>query len=531
LPPPLLDFSQAKGASGAFLPTRHEPLCLTPGRVGRNGIYCWRQVVPVKRAALWPCAIALSVAPVFAQTTSSDHIGGAVYQTVKQSIINAGVSEADPLFGATVSAISGAITNLATLGGQGATVLTWAAVLRAVLPNGATVGGGGGFDGGGASGSWTLDYCDWAWRVDADGNLVIPAVPLKTGSAMTKKGTSTSVTFNSGYYYATNSDLGGGTAYAMADSGEAITLWAMHKRGLLNGSARAYWFGYYKTATVNNIKQYYFSRPASYLANGTKVSAAFYNYAEKIAMQYTPYYAANKDCPDGGSAGGNFDFYHGGGSNTSSWNSCTFYAQDMTLGPQGYATSDVAAWPRADIGTFPNGADEKFKNCKIDPSVIARIINEAWDDADDADPSIIPARPVAPSDVVTDGTDPAVKDIAESATDPLPTDGTPTAPTPTTTPSPTPSSTTSPVLDLGQPGTESLKNDASLDPPDFGWWPEAPAINIAGSTTCPTYAFDAFGQHYEITVHCQFAEQNRALISAIMILVFTIAAARIVLEA
>lgn len=478
----------------------------------------------MKRAA-FVVALLASVQTAQAQSVQ-DHMGGAVYQTVRNAILSTGVSESDPLFGATVSGISTAISGYANIGGNGLAVLTWAAVLRAVMPDGASVGyggyagGGGGFDGGGASGGW--DPCDFDWKLSPDGDLIVPAMHLATGGPMTRSPGS------SAYYWVPKTNTNG-TDNIMADKPPAAVLWALHKKNAQQGSVANYWYGVYKT----DGDRHYYSRPSSYLPNGTKIGAIF-GYINPSLYTSFIVTGANQDCPQSGN-GGDFDFYHGNTAVTilGNWSQCTMYAPNFSISSTGYFYPEVVAWPKADIPTWPIGAPDFLKTCKLDPSLIKRVVDAAWDKAQQTPGYTgLPRPPATP--VKTDGTDPTVDDLKNDPRNALPTEGSGVDPSPSptpTTPSGSSGGTTNVTLDLGPAGSESLKADSALDAPDFGWWPEAPAITIAGSTTCPTYAFDAFGEHYEVTVHCQFAEQNRALISAIMILVFTIAAARIVLEA
>jgi hypothetical protein len=144
-----------------------------------------------------------------------------------------------------------------------------------------------------------------------------------------------------------------------------------------------------------------------------------------------------------------------------------------------------------------------------------------------------PYQKVEPQDVRNGGEQPTIRETGTVDKLPSPNDtpGTPT-PTPTTEPTSTPSN----GPDWTDPGTQAPNPQAGdselLVESAFNWFPDLPKIQInLGNSACPVYKADFYGHELVLDSHCPFIEQNRAIISALMLVLFTIAAAIIVLRA
>lgn len=481
----------------------------------------------MRRSALFVAAGAWALLPV---PVLADPMNDAVYATAKEAalgasvpwLINGGAGNA------VVTAFDAAIKALNVCGGGSSTSGTWATVLRCVLPSGSTVQDGtctalycgGGFDGGGASGSWTED-CRLSWNILSNGDLLVPTVKLKTGGPLPKVA---SPQLSASKYFRTTALSSNNTA-VIADSVEAMALRAFHNYNMNLGGSQQYWVGVYK---INkSVGTYSYSRPSSY--NGSNAVARMSASANfQSGQTYVDHYTGNAsavDCPASTVTGGTSDYYVqriGTGTET-----CIMYSPNAALSSSGYAYPDQAVWPASDLVTFPTGRDD-LGDCAIDKNVIKRIVEKAFENA---------GYSVPVNQVKYGPTAPTSKDLASSPnqgpTDPAETQDPSPAPVPTPTPtsSPTGSSTTNVTLDLGPAGSETLKSDSNFTPPEWSWWPSMPSISIGTSAECPTYQFSAFDMQFTLDAHCTFIEQYRTLIAALMIIVFTIAAARVVLEA
>jgi hypothetical protein len=110
------------------------------------------------------------------------------------------------------------------------------------------------------------------------------------------------------------------------------------------------------------------------------------------------------------------------------------------------------------------------------------------------------------------------------------------SPAPAPGPAPTPG--TGSQVDLGPnpntpaPGLETIPTTGEILNPLLTLMPDLKNFAVPGhASTCPTPSFDALGNTYTISSHCNLIESNRAIIEAAMTLVFTIAATLIVLRA
>lgn len=482
----------------------------------------------MRRSALFIAAASWALLPVAA---FADPVNDAVYATAKAAAQKNQIPweacvAANGSAGCVVAqAFKGAIDTFRSCGGGSASA-SWMAVIRCVVTPGAKVGDGlctglycgGGFDGGGASGSWE-PACNWGWNLDSDGNLIVPSVKLYPGGVLPKA--STMAESSSKYFSTTAWTLVGGRS--VADKPDAAMLRRVHRYNLTLGSTPSYWYGVYKLSGGT----YYFSRVVSYDNNGNKIAFTAQSYNTPASWAYHTGQVdpgAKVDCPSQTSGGGTFDFYVEMTSTaTNAQETCVMYANEVNSTSSGYAYPDQAIWPKASVLDFPNGRDD-LADCRVAPALIKKIVEEAFKSAGYA---------VTNADPVNGPTEPKVSDLGQPSnagpTDPQTT--TNPSPTPSPSPSPSSSSTTSVNLDLGPAGPDTLKSDSNFTPPDWSWWPSMPSISIGTSAECPTYQFTAFDMQFTLDAHCTFIEQYRSLIAALMVIVFTIAAARVVLEA
>jgi hypothetical protein len=224
----------------------------------------------------------------------------------------------------------------------------------------------------------------------------------------------------------------------------------------------------------------------------------------------------NPACPEGGSTGGTFDFYSYSGSFTSiNVTQCVMYDPNYSLSASGYAYAEEVAISFSQVDSYL-ASYNSMGACPISPDLIKRIAED------------LTGEPVDPGDVVTGGDEPQGEDLIDDVTElPPPTDN---APPPTSEPvDPTP-----PPIPPGDEYTHPPTNEPTVTAPEIDWWPDLPSIEVdLGSPACPTYALEvpSFGWSAVLESHCPLIEDNRALISTIIILVFSIASVLIVLRA
>jgi hypothetical protein len=183
---------------------------------------------------------------------------------------------------------------------------------------------------------------------------------------------------------------------------------------------------------------------------------------------------------------------------------------------------------------------------------IADLTNQWWDAASAADPNALPRAqtdPVTPADVaswrtanpaqspkVQDWFSPAVPNTT-SAQVPLPQPATAPTPSPNPTPNPqTPGQGTQ--VDLGPdpntppPSLEATPTIQSIVGPITSLMPDLRNFNVADQAgTCPQSSFTVFNRTHTLSSHCDLINNNRAVIEAAMLAVWTICAMFIVLRA
>lgn len=126
---------------------------------------------------------------------------------------------------------------------------------------------------------------------------------------------------------------------------------------------------------------------------------------------------------------------------------------------------------------------------------------------------------------------------------PAPTTGTGNTPTtnPTNVPATAPATNADPnatqinlgpIPNIGMPTLEDTPGSASILDPIFALMPDLKSFAVPShSGVCPTAAFALYGKSYVMDAHCGLLEQNRELIGALMVIVFTLAATYTVLRA
>lgn len=188
------------------------------------------------------------------------------------------------------------------------------------------------------------------------------------------------------------------------------------------------------------------------------------------------------------------------------------------------------------------------------PSLVASIADKLWRDAA-AQPgySGLPYRvddPITETEVQTwrqanPSSYPTVQDLVKpqvstNAPWTLPNSVTPVTSQETTAPSPsagTNPAASNPLQNLGTdpgigaPTLEQTPTAAQILKPIMDLMPGFKSLDVGSTGQCPKPEFDALGQHYVVDSHCGLLEQNRALLAAVMLAVWTLASAVVVLRA
>lgn len=488
---------------------------------------------------------AASASPAHAQS-SDDKFIEAVRATAVQDLKRRGYIPYDPDAGALATlyaqfqaGLTPAVTDAcnAMLGSAANTAAcTLGTVLLYYLPEGsAWLGQGSDFAGGGSNGGYDFDYCNFSFRKDADGNIVIPAAPLSGGGPMDKLKRPAGAPGGAApeYWNALCVGSGCGSGKYVADTSEAVALYVIHlfNSGAFGGDTKRYVGLAYITGAGSNNIGYVFNRPSYYTGAGAKVAVE--QRTVPTGKYPNPWTTTNINCPQMEVTGGDFHFY-GTGTGINDYNGCVHFVPGKGGTTSGYAVGQVAYVGKANVHQFLGGTNEALKNCRVSIAAIAQMADEVIKRMTNAPPY----EKVPTSSVRVPSTgDPTLRSLNKDARDGFPASTPPGTqeptpyPTPTGTPGTGGTTNINVTVDLGQPGTETPKTDSQLAPPDFGWWPTPPSLSIGTSSQCPTYQFEAFGETYVVDVHCMFIEQNRAFISAIMILIFALVAGRIVMEA
>lgn len=410
---------------------------------------------------------------------------------------------------------------------------------------GSTGGGGAQYNGAGEDWFNESGNCDkLELKLDAGGNIIIPSYKLATGGSVQMPGGTYFRTSTFGY-------SAPGAVSGAASLPEASNRWVLHKANAAR--LRHQWFGVVNTYTTGGSQCAKIATVAGY-AGGSyaprQVSAVcasgpfVHGPATLGASDPEP---VHKSCPDGGSAGGNFHFY-GNSSFNSEFHGCTWYAPDPAAmeTPDGYAINPVTTIPVSEVPAFPAGLPSFLSQCKINPALLAKLVDKLFKEAASQPGYDGPAYfPITEADARPG--DVTVGDL--NSTPAQPGDPTP-APSPNPdAPAPTPSPTASPPeytdkCDFGltgcdNPGTpppEIGEPETGIMDPIFEWLPDLPSISLpTAGAQCPTWQIDASafgGQAWSFTMdsHCGLFESNRSAISVVMVALFGLMAALIILR-
>lgn len=392
-------------------------------------------------------------------------------------------------------------------------------------------GAGGSSGGGGATGSWNEEGsnpCDkYRFRIDQAGNFVLPTIPLSPGKELNPYAEQASIgpPGTPLWRISTNGDN-------YADSPQAVALWYIHQLNKAVPVER--WSGVYATAPYDSngptlsfqvsSKSYWDGTAWALNANGPPPPA---NYGLSTGVfpnwrQHPQAYNGYADpCPKQGN-GGTFNYY------IHPIATCVMYSPNYSISPSGYYYPTEVAIPIATaLGLTTQSASTLA--CELNPEALRLLANELWKRAA-AKPGYngIPHSEVKPEDVRNNGEQPRIEEMKAVPTLPA----APSSPAPSSTPTPSGGSPTPTATTEAAPPPQSSLPD--LVAPEIDWWPELPSIELSlGSPACPTYPIDVpppFDWHVVLDSHCGLIEQNRALIAAIMLLVWTASAAVIVLR-
>jgi hypothetical protein len=89
-----------------------------------------------------------------------------------------------------------------------------------------------------------------------------------------------------------------------------------------------------------------------------------------------------------------------------------------------------------------------------------------------------------------------------------------------------------PNPNIAAPVVEATPTAGAILDPIFNLMPSLKTFAVPAHTSeCPVASFELFGQGYAMNSHCTLMEQNRDLIAASMMALFSLAAVMIVLKA
>jgi hypothetical protein len=352
-----------------------------------------------------------------------------------------------------------------------------------------------GFGGAGATGSWGDQLCDAAdFLQDIGGNIIVPALPLPD-PIMYRKGSVLWTVPNS--------------PEMVTSEGLSALKVAIHLRNLPLFEADRVAPTYIVTASNGSVSVAA-SSPAYVAADATK--AATYTAFQSNSFGTNLWGNAPDDAVcEGGIGSGYF---------TGHWTKCVNRPSAWSIPPNGVVgPGAIRAWSEG----------SSLAHCKVSDEFIRIVTDRSMQAICMSWPDLCPTgNRIEPEDVRNGGQQPTILDTRkDGAALPDPNGAATTPPSPD--PTPTPSSSATP--DWTDPKTQvPAANAPAASSLLFDWgFPEI-TLNL-GSHECPTYTADFFGNTLTLDSHCPFIEQNRAVISAMMILLFTIAAGMIVLRA
>ena len=367
-------------------------------------------------------------------------------------------------------------------------------------------------EGGGGAGStgpdWEEPSCDENYILDPAGNMIVPAMtlpepaPYKYGQQLWQADTNAKLRTNNVWsaikvnFHMTNNPLEEHLRFAPV-------------------------YAYQFCQSASCIYSVMGSRPAYFGPNATVVAGRSQSFGVGIMPSATAWSQVRPgwgdpppldyECPDGIGQG---DF-------NQHWKACIKGPSFWAIPTHGIITAtQIKAWTQG----------SPMAHCRLSDEFIRFLADVAYKNACADGTCDAPYSRVEKEDVRNGGQNPTVRDTGNVTNLPSPNnEGTP-MPQPTDTPTDTP--TQGP--DWTDPGTAAPnpQSPTAQSIVDKAWDWGFPSITInLGSASCPTYTAQFYTYNLTLDSHCPFIEQNRAAISALMILLFTIAAGIIVLRA
>ena len=386
----------------------------------------------------------------------------------------------------------------------------------------------GDYGGGGSTGT---DWCtNFNPHSDADGRVVVPSIPLAGGGGIVK-GTGKPA-YAATFYMPNLTNSNNEAIYSSNQTGPALR--AFHLRNTQTGdSDHRRWTGVYKISGspgATSTTSFYGASQSYYNAQGQKVGIRY----DTFHVGHTPNYNFNS-CPEDAS-GGDADFYKHQNTGAGHLNGpCVGYLKNDALGVGGYAYPESVAIPVSEVNNYVYSIKtwrsvSGSNSCVLTPEAIKKGAQAIIDRACAA--GNLPCVTVDDDDVVTGGEEPGPGDIYEEAEIE---DGVPTRPggeDPGDPPPPDTGPFDPDAPDAGESWADPGIDLPTLDTPsiDFPDWFELPEFSW-GAPTCPVWSADFFGETVTLDQHCPLIDQNAALISALMIVAFSIGSAIIVLRA
>lgn len=525
-----------------------------------------------KRAAIAAVA-ALSITTAAGAEPVDGQMEQAIHDTLLQALMRGGYQANSEAVQKTLQAVQNTILVAATAGGGCGTLgCTWNQVIKG-LPDwlavpfragkdgekfqpGAWSGGNGGDYGG--AGASCGDNCfpdkvfakgrdcgDIEYRLDAQGNFVIPSFALDIGNPAVLGAAAGSGTA----FYRSTLSISGATQSATATTSGAVARRLTH---LLNMTRQPIaWYGVVGPTTTSgcwNIATIAYRNTSGSVVNrqssnicttGPYTHDPSSEVEAGIGGGMHPHVA----CPQENVTGGDFHFY-GASPSFNHWHECTWYYPNFELSPDGYAINTHTSIPYASFQSWPKGLPGFIQQCSIDPAAVAKIAEALWKKAA-ATPGYDGAPPKAVSTTDARPGPAKVEDLGDDPGDtPQPTPD-PNAPAPTTPDTPGGSTGSTDVCDFGpggcdDPGTATPEID---DPPTdfmtpiFDWLPDLPSLEFnTASAQCPTWdvnltAYLGSTAQYTLDSHCPLVEQNSAALGALMLAIWGVMAAMIILRA
>ncbi len=547
----------------------------------------------MKRAVLALVASSFLASPLAAQSFVSrdGKMSQAMYDTMRQNVINRGASPTDPLEVAYMNAVAQRADDLVHEGYAGNTHLPvkgWAGVLialknKGLLPwpfklgmdgepyscpgnqgkdaqgNCVIVDGNGNVDfgGGGAGGGWMPDGkgddCgDAILETDPQGNIVVPSYALAVGTNIQMNTTNVAKTNYLGGPCGTSSFRNCDGQWMGAYPGGAHVRRLLHLQNMQRPKKE--WYGVvgpynelagcYEVSTVayRNADNSIVGRRSDIICNGGAMSHG-------TNADTTNGHTEHRSCPADQAGSVGFHFY-----GSSNWgdhiHDCIWYSPNPMLGPDGYAIAAKASLPLHLFLQWPIArADFQFQ-CRLSPAALAKIVDAI---ARDTPNPPKPYTPITENDARPDGT--TIGDLGDPPANNIPGTPQPTPPPATVPPVvPPPTGGTggnttvinnfTDLCDFGPTGCTDPGQAAELGEvptgimdPIFDWLPDLSSITInAQNSQCPVWnvnltSFGGPSWQFLLESHCELMEGQREAIGVLMIALFGLGAGLIILRA